>query len=316
MKKAPDLNSILKDELQEYIDFMVGNGRSFRVDTTILKEFDRFLQTRKDQNIDAALVDDFVRIKLHITDGQYENRHRIIRKFLDYRAIRGRGESVPIHPKVRIGGRRIPHIYSEADMAHLISHAGKLKPFDSLRSHTYQAIIGLLACTGMRISEALNLDVEDVDLENDILYIRNTKFKKSRYVPIHATASMALKQYAIHRAKYFPDNRDSAFFLSTLGDAVKYTAFNETFAKMIRELNIGGESHNARIHDLRHTFAVNRMLAWYEEGVDIRDMLQILSTYMGHTNFENTTYYLNASSVLMEKGAAAFKFSGRGEENA
>ena len=312
MKKAPDFNSTLKDELREYVDFMVGNGRSFRVEITILKEFDRFLQANEVHEINAHCVDTFVRIKPTLTDGQYEKRHRIIRKFLDYRAIRGKGESVPVPPKARSSGRRIPYLYTESDITRILSAAGELKPADSLRPHTFQTIIGLLICTGLRISEALNLDIEDLDLDNDVLYIRNTKFKKSRYVPIHPTTRTALVRYAEHRTKHFPNAKSSAFFVSLRGRAISYPTYNTTFLELVRGLDIGGDGRNSRTHDLRHTFAVNRLLAWYEEGANVHDMLQILSTYMGHAHFEDTTYYLNASAELMAKGASAFTFNGRG----
>lgn len=312
MKKAPDFCSFMQDELREYISFMIGNGRVFRVEVTILKEFDRYLQCAADQDITADCVNGFVHMKQNLTDGQYAKRHRIIRCFLEFRAIRGRGETVPIPPKARSSGRRQPYLYTQSDISQLFAQAKQLNPVDSLRPHTYQTIIGLLCCTGLRISEALNLDMNDVDLENSTIYIRCTKNGKSRYVPLHPTACTALRNYAEKRQRLFPTSQSKAFFLSNRGKGISYSVFNNTFLKLVRGLGIGGDDRNSRTHDLRHTFAVNRLLAWYEEGADVQDLLHLLSVYMGHTHFEDTTYYLNACAELMAKGAAAFKFTGCG----
>ena len=310
MKKAPDFASALRDELLEYVKFMVDNGRAFRVETTILKEFDRFLQTQNTPEIGIDEVEQFVYGKEDLTGGQYEKRHRIIRGFLNYRAIKGTGKSVPPPPKTKRGGRRIPYLYTQSDLARMISLAGELAPANSLRPHTYQTVIGLIVCTGLRVSEALNLDVSDVDLTANVLYIRATKFRKSRYVPLHPTAASVLKKYAETKTRYFPGCENTAFFLNTRGKRVAYGTYYGPFLRLVREAGISTESRNSTTHDLRHTFAVNRMLAWYEEGLDFRDMLPVLSTYMGHAHFEDTVYYLNASAALMAKGAKSFRFGG------
>jgi len=179
MKRAPDFNSFNADNLSEYIKFMVDNGRTFRVETTILKEFDRFLQSLESTVVNSDTVESFVYSKLDLSNSQYEKRHRIIRGFLDYCSIKGTGESIPAPPKPHSQGRRIPYLYTTSDIEKVLSLAADLNPKDSIRPHSFQAIIGLLYCTGLRISEALRLDISDVDLENGVLFIQNTKFKRS-----------------------------------------------------------------------------------------------------------------------------------------
>ncbi len=312
MKRAPDFNSFNADNLSEYIKFMVDNGRTFRVETTILKEFDRFLQSLESTVVNSDTVESFVYSKLDLSNSQYEKRHRIIRGFLDYCSIKGTGESIPAPPKPHSQGRRIPYLYTTSDIEKVLSLAADLNPKDSIRPHSFQAIIGLLYCTGLRISEALRLDISDVDLENGVLFIQNTKFKKSRYVPIHPTAVGVLKRYLKLRNHYSPSPKSQAFFLSTRNDRLAYGTFNATFLQLVREAGIRTENRNSRIHDLRHTFAVNRMIKWYEEDSDFQEQLPVLSTYMGHAHFEDTTYYLNASAELMAKGSKSFKFGGNG----
>lgn len=312
MKKAPDFNSFNADSLSEYTKFMVDNGRSFRVEITILKEFDRFIQSLISTDINSDNVDSFVYSKPDLSNSQYEKRHRIIRGFIDYCAIKGTGESIPAPPKPRSQGRRIPYLYTTSDIKKVLSLAAELNPKDSIRSHSFQVIIGFLYCTGMRISEVLRLDISDVDLENGVLFIQNTKFKKSRYVPIHPTAVEVLKRYLKLRNHYSPNPKSQAFFLSTRNDRLAYGTFNATFLQLVREAGVRTENRNSRTHDLRHTFAVNRMLKWYEEGSDFHEQLPVLSTYMGHAHFEDTTYYLNASAELMAKGSKSFQFGGNG----
>lgn len=310
MKKAPDFASFVCDELSEYIKFVTDNGRSFRVEITILKEFDRFLQSIETKDINADDVDCLVYSKNDLSNSQYEKRHRVIRGFLDYCAVKGTGKSIPAPPRARSQGRRIPYLYTQADIEKLLSLAGKLSPQDSLRPYSFQTIIGLLYCTGLRISEALKLDVDDVNLENGILFIRNTKFKKSRYVPIHSTAINVLKRYAKLRDQYSSSPKSAAFFLNIRGDRITYSTFNAAFLQLVREAEIRTEDRNSRTHDLRHSFAVNRLLKWYEEDANFHDQLPVLSTYMGHAHFEDTTYYLNASAELMAKGSKSFQFGG------
>lgn len=310
MKKAPDFASFACNDLTEYTKFMIDNGRSFRVETTILKEFDRFLQSIETKNITSENVDCFVYSKKDLSNTQYEKRNRIIRAFLDYCALKGTGKSIPAPPKARSQGRRIPYLYTQADIKKILTLSAQLNPQNSIRPHSFQTIIGILYCTGLRISEALKLDVNDVDLVNGVLFIQNTKFKKSRYIPVHATTTEVLKRYLKLREHYSPNPKSQAFFLNTRGDRLSYGAFNSTFLKLVRETGIRTESRNSRTHDLRHSFAVNRMLKWYEENTDFHDQLPVLSTYMGHAHFEDTTYYLNASAELMAKGSKSFCFGG------
>lgn len=315
MKKAPDFASLFQDDFREYVRFMKDNGRVFQVETSILKAFDRYLCLN---NCDTITKDVAVRFAFSIhglTDTQYQKRHRTIRKFVEYRALKGSGEEIAPLPKARSKGRSVPHLYSQDEISTMLDAAGNLTPKDSLRPHTYQVILGLLVCTGMRISEILNLEVSDVDLQSGVIHIRNTKFKKSRLVPIHFSALTVLKKYVKLRAAHFPASKCNSFFLNNRGSRVIYGTSNATFLSIVRRVGIRpAEGRGSRTHHLRHTFAVNRLSAWYDEGADIHEMLPVLSTFMGHAHFEDTVYYLNMSADLMAKGSTPFQFGGDSDE--
>lgn len=311
MKAAPDFASRFKEEFLDYVDFMVGNGRSFRVETTILKAFDRYLSAEGCESVSEEVATRFVFGVADLTDAQYQKRHRVVRMFLQHCSLRGSGEPIPPLPSARSHGRYVPHLYTNEQIATAMKAAGEMTPQNSLRPHTYQTIIGLLFCTGMRVSEVLNLDCVDVDLDTGILCVRNTKFRKSRLIPLHSTATTVLKKYLEWRVQFFPAISCGAIFLNNSGRRLTYPTFNTSFLQIVRKTGIRAEEgRGARVHDLRHTFAVNRLAAWYDEGVDIHELLPVLSTYMGHAHFEDTVYYLNVSAELMAKGSKPFQFGG------
>lgn len=207
--------------------------------------------------------------------------------------------------------RRIqPHIYSDNEIAALLQAATALPPAGSLRPRTYATLFGLLASTGLRVSEAIRLTCTDVDLIGGVLTVSKTKFNKSRLVPLHPSTTKALEDYAVARDRRYP--HAPAFFVSTRGMALKYDTVKDTFVELRRGLawlSRGGRS-SPRIYDLRHTFACRRLLAWYEEGGDINLKLPALSTYLGHVQVSDTYWYLTAIPDLMAVACARFEHYG------
>lgn len=211
-----------------------------------------------------------------------------------------------------IPGRVAPHIYREDEVVELLDAASYVGPPGSLRGVVMQTLFGLMACTGLRISEALTLCDTDVDLKSGVLTIRQSKFGKSRLVPIHPSALQALKLYRIQRASHVPTTPETPFFIATrgrlLGQAVSDRQAHRIFEQLRKQLgwaNRGG--HGApRIHDLRHSFAVRRLLLWHEHGEDISQKMLALSTYLGHAKVSNTYWYLSGVPELM--GLAGQRF--------
>ena len=209
----------------------------------------------------------------------------------------------------RIPGRTQPHIYSDAEISALLRECSRLRPRGGLRPATYVAFFSLLASTGLRLSEARHLERRDVDLTHGLLTIRMSKFRKSRLVPLHPTGVQALTSYAARRDA-FPDVPRSEFFFRTdRAPALDRFAIERTFSSVRQRLGwtAHGRARRPHIHDLRHTFAVRRLLRWYEEGVDLDRKVLALATYLGHARVTHTYWYLSAVPELMAVTAQRFE---------
>jgi integrase len=206
----------------------------------------------------------------------------------------------------RVPRRVTPHIYRDEEIAALVDAAGRIGPPSSLRGAVMQTLFGLIACTGLRICEALALTVADVDLKGGVLTIRRSKFGKSRLVPLDPSAVAALARYRHERTRYVPADRERPFFISTrgrlLGQPLGDRQVHRVFDQLRRQLGwVARGGHGAtRIHDLRHTFAVSRLLRWHQQGVNVHQRLLALSTYMGHAKITDTYWYLTGVPELMQ----------------
>lgn len=189
-----------------------------------------------------------------------------------------------------------PHIYSKKEIHDLLEATKKLTPTDGLRPITFKYLLGLLASTGLRISEAIRLTLQDVDLENEILTVRETKFHKSRYVPLHPTTCEALKEYVLLRNRHTSGLLSPEFFITNNCRPLELISTEKTF-KTLREYL--GWIHKPRLYDFRHTFACQRLLKWYQEGKDVDKMMIYLSTYLGHVRVTDTYWYITAIPELL-----------------
>ncbi len=197
--------------------------------------------------------------------------------------------------------RAIPYIYSDEEIKLLLNAAKNLLPLTSLRPWTYYTFLGLMAVTGMRISEVIHLDRGDVDLDQKVLTVRLTKFGKSRLIPLHSSTVQNLEQYLRRLDQLQPRSTAPNFFLSNQGIALTDCMVRWTFVKLSRQIGLrkAGDSYGPRIHDLRHRFAVTTLLNWYRTGVDVEQRLPVLSTYLGHAHVTDTYWYLSAIPELL-----------------
>lgn len=196
--------------------------------------------------------------------------------------------------------RIVPYIYSGQDIAALRQAAGRLSP--EHRADTYQTIIGLLAVTGMRVGESVRLDRDDVDLGEGLLTIRNSKFGKSRQLPLHPTSVEALAGYARRRDGRRARPKSAAFFTSATGTRVLRDNVCTVFPRLVRETGLTSPNRTRppRLHDLRHSFAVRSVIGWYRDGLDVERRLPLLSTWLGHAAPKHTYWYLSAVPELLE----------------
>jgi integrase len=228
---------------------------------------------------------------------------RFVRVFARYRNATDSRTQIPPTGLLPYRARRAePYIYNDNEIIRLLQAAGQLGSPAGLRAPTYVTVLGLLAVTGMRISELVNLDNEDVDLAHGQLTIRDAKFGKSRWLPLHPTTQQALQQYVRRRDQQYPIPCSSGFFVSEQGTRLTSCTVRATFVQLSRQIGLRGptDSHGPRLHDFRHRFAVQTLLRWYQEGADVEQHLPELSTYLGHVKVSDTYWYLSATPELLQ----------------
>lgn len=216
----------------------------------------------------------------------------------------------------RLPQRQAPHIYNEGEIVDLLVAARQLGPNPGLRGMIFETLFGLIACTGLRISEALALHNEDVDLVRGVLTIHQTKFAKSRQVPLHQSAIHSLRRYRSARDLSGESaDGNTPFFIGTRGQRrgrpLSDRQVHRVFAGLRAHLgwHNRGTHHAPRIHDLRHSFVVNRIIRWHKQGIDIDQAMLSLSTYVGHAMVTNTYWYLSAVPELMGLAGQRFEAS-------
>jgi integrase len=188
-------------------------------------------------------------------------------------------------------------LYTDKEIQQLLEGALRL---GGLRGWTYYSLFGLLCVTGLRLSEALNLRSEDIDLVQGVLTIHTGKFGKSRLVPIHASTQKVLQDYLQRRDRSF-QRRLSYFLVSQRGNRLDSGQVRRTFYALSRKIGLRGPtaSHGPRLHDFRHRLAVQTLVQWYRSGQDVERRLPVLSTYLGHVHVSDTYWYLTACPELM-----------------
>lgn len=198
-----------------------------------------------------------------------------------------------------------PYLYSQVEIVRLIEAAKRLPSPTGLRAATYSTLFGLMAVTGMRRSEPVRLDREDVDLVHGVITVRHGKFDKSRHLPLHPSTQQVLERYRARRDRLCPRPQTASFFVSEQGTRVTHWALYWTFIKLSHEIGLRGphDRHGPRLHDMRHTFALRTILGWYREGRDVEPLLPRLATYLGHAHVHDTYWYLTATPELLHSAA-------------
>ena len=237
-------------------------------------------------------------------------RLSIVRGFARHLAGQDGQSQVPDrHLLGRNHDRLQPHIYTEQQLRDLVLAAAKLSPVYRLRPFTYSSLFGLLACTGLRVSEALNLTNEHVDLARGVLRIDKTKFRKSRFVPLHNSATRALRRYVAQCDLEGATSDSDAFFVGASRQALPYSTLRGVFRRICSQLGwrSNGMLPQPRMHDLRHSFACRRLLRWYQEGVNVDHAISSLSTYLGHAKVTDTYWYLTGTTPLLATAGRRFE---------
>jgi integrase len=296
---------------QQYLELRRQLGYSLRGPDRQLLQFARYADCSGHRGpITIELAVRWARLPQMASAQWWARRLQIVRAFAQHRSLFDPCTQIPPAGLLgSFGTRRIPHIYSRTEIRALLAAARQLGPTAGLRPHTYVTLLGLLACTGLRISEALRLTRPDVDLLDGMLTVVLSKFRKSRIVPLHPTTMDALRRYARLRDAYHPQVQADAFFLTEIGTAMSLSGVENTFTRLRRRLGWtkDHEGIQPRIHDLRHTMAVRALLRFYEQGEDVDCKIASLATYLGHVQVTDTYWYLTAIPELMTLVAARFE---------
>lgn len=287
---------MLTDAVERYIALRRATGFKFMIQACLLRLFVRYAATRRERWVRGATVLGWAASAP--SPRSRNDRLQVLRTFARVAAAEDPRHEVP--PAANFGPRGprpAPHIFSEAEIGTLLHAASKLGPSGALKPKTFVTLFALLVATGLRVSEALALHMEDVTLEG--LVVRNTKFRKSRLVPLHESARRGLARYVSARAR--EATLASTVFVSTNGTALPYSTVNGTFLSLVRNagLHPGPGRKGPRIHDLRHTFAVRSLEACSGNGDAVRRHMVALSTYLGHTHVTDTYWYLQATPRLL-----------------
>jgi integrase/recombinase XerD len=287
----------LRRALQDYLRIRRQLGFKLKADGRLLENFVEFSERAGVQRITVELAVMWARLPVGAHPHRWRQRLGIVRGFARYLATIDPDSEVPSVDLLAGHRPRIaPYIYSPAEIRRLMAAARALTP--ALRAATFEAVIGLMAATGLRLGEALELDRADVDLTDGALHVR-ARQTEQREVPLHQSTTEALGEYARLRDRHSPKTR--AFFVARPGRRLTRSAVHDTFPQLIRRAGLEGRGERARPrpHDLRHSFAVRTLLDWHHAGADVDRQLPLLSTYLGHVGPESTYWYLQAVPELL-----------------
>lgn len=295
--------AMLSRDLARYVDQQRALGFKFRLQHILLRGFVAFAEEYGDRHIKSARV--LAWAARAPSPEQRRNRLLTVRRFALAMRAESRRHQVPPADALghAVAKRRSPYIYSADAVARLLGAAVSLQPADSIRPAMYATLFGLLAATGMRIAEALALQLDDVTADG--LVIRETKFQKSRLLPLHTTTREALDRYLALRGTIAAS--DCALFVSVVGRALSYNTVRGTFLQLLDRANLQGAAsgRDPRIHDLRHTFAVRSLEQCSHDRAAVARHIVALSTYLGHAHVTDTYWYLQATPLLMGQIAQA-----------
>lgn len=293
----------LREAVHEYLAMRRSLGFKLHDAESILLDFVNFFECRGALHITVRLVLAWVEQLDSVKPVTRVQRLCYVRCFARYRhATDARTEIPPIRLLSPCRARRPqPYIYSAEEIRRLLDAALNLPPKDSLWPRTFYCLLGLLCVTGLRIGEARELRLDDVDLDSAVLTIRGAKFGKSRFVPLDVSSQTVLADYRQRRERFLAGQPAPHFFVNNRAKPLSATTVHTTFYALSRQIGLRGPtaSHGPRLHDIRHRFAHETLLQWYRAGLDTERRLHLLSTFLGHVKVADTYWYLSAWPELM-----------------
>jgi integrase len=293
---------LLRSAVEDYIVLRRSLGFKLREMATGLREFVSFLEQKKAPYITTALAVEWAMQPIDNQPSHWALRLGFVRVFARHRSATDPRTEIPSAGLLPFRAQRArPYLYTEQEIQSLLAAARRLSPSGGLRPWTYHCLFGLLAVSGLRISEAIKLERQDVDFDQGLLTIRQTKFNKSRLIPLHISTRDVLAEYAQRRDRLIPTQSSPCFLLNDHGRCLESSTVRRTFYNLSRQIGLRGPCDHTgpRLHDFRHRFALKTLIHWYRAGEDIERRLPVLSTFLGHTHAADTYWYLSIHPELM-----------------
>jgi integrase/recombinase XerD len=298
----------LRKSLQEYLRMRRGLGFKLHDAGNALLSFIAFMEQHRAHHITQELALTWAQLPPNVTPAHWAQRLTFVRGFARYCSATDPRTEIPAQGLLPFQPKRAhPYLYSDAEIRALLRAALKL-PYSyesgKLRPWIYYCFFGLLSVAGLRVSEAKNLELQDVDLKAGVLTIRGAKFGKTRLVPLHASTCKILADYIERRKRHWRQRPVSSYlFVSSLGHRLDGADIRRTFYALSRQVGLRGpsDSHGPRLHDFRHRFATHTLVRWYRSNQAPERKLPLLSAFLGHVHVEDTQWYLNGAPELMRE---------------
>jgi site-specific recombinase XerD len=311
--------SFLHDALLQYLATRRALGTQLMWPESSLRKFVDFVETEGAEFVTTELALRWTFQSVGVQHATHARRLGIVRGFAVWLQATDARTQVPPKGLLPARYRRpAPHIYSDTEIAALMTAAGQLRSTSELRGATFNTLIGLLAATGLRPGEALKLDVGDVDLEGGVLAVRESKFRKSRFVPLERSACAALAAYATLRDAVRPRRETLAFLVTERESRLQGGVVRRTFASLCQTVALRPRQHHRaghgpRLQDIRHTFATRRLVEWYRASLDVDRLIPRLATYLGHLSTVETYWYIQAVPELLHLATERLETAARGD---
>lgn len=293
----------LRTSLQDYLTLRRSLGFKLHSEGVALASFVTFMEQTQTGSISIDLALTWAKTSRSVRPGRWAQRLSYVRGFARYCS------AIDTHTQVPPAGllpfchqRPSPYFFSDEHIASLLQGALELPAKEGLANDTFHCLFGLLSVSGLRICEALNLTMEDVDLNEGILTIRSAKFGKSRLIPLHVTTVSILVDYEERRKEFLCGRQTPYWFVNSQGKQLSYDCAMGAFHRLTKRAGLPSQPGRSkpRLHDLRHRFALKTLLNWYRDGQDVEPRLPILSAFLGHVEVSDTYWYLSACPELLD----------------
>ncbi len=300
--------------MQAFLELKRAMGRRYEAGEDELRRFDHFVAGRAEQpqTITRELAVEWLRSKPHVCPVTQRSRVVLLRQFCLYLVRLDPSTFVPERSFFLVRMPRFKaHIYSPEEFRALLEASLRLRAVRwPIKAFTIHTMLLVLYSTGLRAGEIGRLRIGDVNLDAGTLFVRETKFFKSRLVPLAPALLTKLRDFFSRRVGLSPVDSEAPFFLNWRRRAFSGEVLSGIFRALLKEVGISSRGSRApRLHDVRHTFAVHRVLRWYREGADVQAKLPLLATYMGHANVLSTHHYLTATPEILQQASQRFESS-------